>query len=188
MTPNDKIYAEVDTIVRGMTTNSGKSYVRTLCSISNSIIEMVYKDRITDYSSYEQCVKKDIADAMKKIQVFNSDTLQNEVMEQARLLKISAERECVLSCEIERLKKQILVLESKVEPVYEEFIPQKDYPVGGFFKIGNEVFKVVTGDGETCTSCEFEHYNRGYCGDFACDIGNVTAILYDVVDQEVGHE
>ena len=37
---------------------------------------------------------------------------------------------------------------------YEEYIPNKEYPIGGFFKIGNEVFKVVRGNG-SCDNCEF---------------------------------
>ena len=105
-----------------------------------------------------------------------------EVMEQARLLGMSAERECALLGEIERLKKQILVLESKVEPdpAYEEFVPLKEYPVGGFFKIGNEVFKVVTGDG-TCKNCHFSADDGGCrCFGFACD--GVNAILYDTLE------
>jgi hypothetical protein len=65
---------------------------------------------------------------------------------------------------------------------YEEFVPRKEYPVGGFFKIGNEVFKVVAVTcSEPCKNCEFN--NRGtdnMCRDFRCVWKN--AILYDTLD------
>jgi hypothetical protein len=79
------------------------------------------------------------------------------------------------------LKKQILILESKVEPEpeYEEFVPRKEYPVGGFFKIGNDVFKVVTGE-YVCTNCEFYNGCDNKCRDFSCD--GVNAILYDTLE------
>ena len=63
---------------------------------------------------------------------------------------------------------------------YEEGVPHKKYPVGGFFKIGNEVFKVVSGDG-TCKNCHFSADDGGCrCFGFACD--GVNAVLYDTLE------
>lgn len=72
----------------------------------------------------------------------------------------------------------------EVEEVYEEFVPYKEYPVGGFFKIGREVFKVVEQTG--CTRCEFDNID---CMNLICvdedrsDANSVIFILYDTLDE-----
>ena len=75
---------------------------------------------------------------------------------------------------------------------YQEFIPNKEYPVGGFFKIGNEVFKVIKTDEDFgCSYCEFysEEYDvqcRGsICADvFRTDKTPVAFILYDTLEDD----
>lgn len=70
---------------------------------------------------------------------------------------------------------------------YQEFIPNKEYPVGGFFKIGNEVFKVIKTDKDFgCSYCEFypEEYDL-QCGRSICmgvGITDVAFILYDTLE------
>jgi hypothetical protein len=241
-----------------MKTNSGKSYIKTLCTRTFDLGGMVYAYNRDKLEGYENCVKADIAVAIgilgeliesirkqefnvfkvgdlvewcscgdfekfgKSKEIYERDIcvikdidegrallqstmdddnvewslienirhyqmeyefklIRAEVMEQARLLGMSAERECALLGEIERLKKKILILESKVEPEpeYEEFVPEKKYPVGGFFKIKNEVFKIVSGVG-TCENCEFSVKGRCINSDFKCS--GVNAILYDTLE------
>ncbi len=79
----------------------------------------------------------------------------------------------------------------KHEKEYEEFVPNKEYPVGGFFKIGREVFKVVkyTGDAFRCDVCEFDDVRyQEYCENGCCtDIERqepVYFILYDTLDDD----
>jgi hypothetical protein len=70
--------------------------------------------------------------------------------------------------------------ENQLKPIYEELVPRKEYPVGGFFKIGNDVFKVVTGE-SNCENCEFHtESDLRHCRDFEC-VG-VNAILYDTLE------
>lgn len=183
MNSNHPSYESVKQIIRNMKTHPGKTYIKTLCEYAFDLGDMIYAYNHDNIEGYENCVKADIAFAIGTIYDLN-DNVQNdsEVMEQARLLGMSAERECALLGEIERMKKHVLVLESKIEPkpVYEEFVHRKEYPVGGFFKIGNEVFKVVTGE-STCENCEFlTESDPCHCRDFACD--GVNAVLYDTLE------
>lgn len=76
------------------------------------------------------------------------------------------------------------------ETEYQEFIPNKEYPVGGFFEIGNEVFKVIKTDEDFgCSYCEFypEEYHL-QCGLSRCmgvgrtDQTPVAFILYDTLE------
>lgn len=74
-------------------------------------------------------------------------------------------------------------------PEYQEFIYHKDYSIGEYFKIGKEIFKVITDMNDCCENCEF---NTGilaeYCKKFLCaeygraDMNNVCVILYDTLE------
>lgn len=74
------------------------------------------------------------------------------------------------------------------EEQYEEFVPNKEYSIGGFFKIGKEVFKVVQDKqlDPDCPNCDIE--DRCYV--FACtkwdrkDRAEVYFILYDTLDDD----
>lgn len=68
---------------------------------------------------------------------------------------------------------------------YEEYIPNKEYPLGGFFKIGSEVFKVVRDNYYTCRMCEFNVLKC--CAGKVCSAnvrtdGDVIFILYDTLE------
>lgn len=73
------------------------------------------------------------------------------------------------------------------EEEYEEFVPFKEYPVGGFFKIGKEVFKVVEDKilDKNCPNCDIE--DRCYL--FKCtkydrkDHNEVYFTLYDTLPE-----
>ena len=69
---------------------------------------------------------------------------------------------------------------------YEEYIPDKEYPIGGFFKIGNEVFKVVRDEYAKCGLCEF---STSKCPkEIRCSVmrrtstSEVCFILYDTLE------
>lgn len=79
--------------------------------------------------------------------------------------------------------------DSEYIPDYQEFVPDKEYAVGEFFKIGNEVFKVILGnDNKDCKNCEFDIYLEECCGIFKCnkcvrqDNQIVVVILYDTLE------
>ncbi len=64
---------------------------------------------------------------------------------------------------------------------------QDDIPIGGFAKVGNEVYKVVGVKG--CTLCEFIT-NRTHCEIARCstslrlDKRDVSLILYDTIPED----
>lgn len=64
---------------------------------------------------------------------------------------------------------------------------QEDIPIGGFAKVGNEVYKVVGVKG--CTLCEFIT-NRTHCEIARCstslrlDKRDVSLILYDTIPED----
>lgn len=69
---------------------------------------------------------------------------------------------------------------------YEEFVPHKEYPIGGFFKIGKEVFKVVEDTYVVCSRCDAEELFVN--GEWACEVCNqwdTQFILYDTLDDEL---
>ena len=65
----------------------------------------------------------------------------------------------------------------------EDFIPYKEYPVGGYFRIGKEVFKVVSNPYYCCSYCDINATD--HCFKMACDRteredeDSVQFILYD---------
>ena len=67
---------------------------------------------------------------------------------------------------------------------------QDDIPIGGFAKLGNEVYKVVKEEG--CTLCEFIA-SETFCDNAVCSIGcredghGVAFILYDTIPED-NHE
>lgn len=73
---------------------------------------------------------------------------------------------------------------------YQEFIPNHEYKVGDFFKIGSEVFKVVEGDGDDCTNCDvWSNSDAGchskVCSEYERDDGlDVFFILYDNISED----
>ena len=76
-------------------------------------------------------------------------------------------------------------------PEYKEFIPNKEYAVGEFFKINNEVFKVIDTlklPHNSCVYCDFNAMEVEYCNGFKCDgypvisDFNIAAILYDTLE------
>lgn len=77
----------------------------------------------------------------------------------------------------------------KQEEQYEEFVPDKEYPVGSFFKIGSEVFKVVTYNENylRCESCDLSseeytyHCDVSRCSSYERNIV-VEFILYDTLE------
>ena len=64
---------------------------------------------------------------------------------------------------------------------------QDDTPVGGFVKVGNEVYKVV--NDEWCVNCEFELLSD-LCNSAQCTSGcrhdknNISFILYDTIPED----
>lgn len=62
---------------------------------------------------------------------------------------------------------------------------QDDIPIGGFAKVGNEVYKVVKAD--FCVNCDLEY--RGQCSKAQCisedrhDGVGVSLILYDTIPE-----
>lgn len=76
-------------------------------------------------------------------------------------------------------------------PEYQEFIPDKKYAVGEFFKISKEVFKVIDVSeipNKACDYCDFSSMEVDYCSSFKCDDYpvtsdfNIAAILYDTIE------
>lgn len=71
---------------------------------------------------------------------------------------------------------------------YQEFVPDKEYSVGEFFKIDKEVFKVVGDVEDDCVSCEFLT-NNFFCNNSVCgfsermDQTSVQFILYDALEE-----
>lgn len=76
---------------------------------------------------------------------------------------------------------------------YEEFVPYKEYPVGAFFKVGNEVFKAVVYNYDSidnCYVCDLEHdsYLR-ICDSTLCSMYDrldglsCSFILYDTLEE-----
>lgn len=75
---------------------------------------------------------------------------------------------------------------------YKEFVPYEEYSIGDFFKIKNEIFKVVEfkNNSERCLECDLDtfeyHYycDTGKCSNserWARDI--VEFILYDTLEE-----
>lgn len=83
---------------------------------------------------------------------------------------------------------------SNTEDTYEDFVPYKEYHVGAFFKVGNEVFKVVVNNNydyiDSCYFCDLEHdrYIR-ICEQSLCSKHDrldglpCSLILYDTLDE-----
>lgn len=76
-------------------------------------------------------------------------------------------------------------------PEYQEFIPDKEYAVGEFFKINKEVFKVTIDNCNVkgCHLCDFNVENfEWYCTNFNCEAGRrkdmryTITILYDTLE------
>lgn len=72
---------------------------------------------------------------------------------------------------------------------YQEFVPNKEYAIGEFFKIGREVFKVVSDYSLSCNKCEFKHlsstcYSNVCEPDARFDEVPVSFILYDTLDED----
>lgn len=69
------------------------------------------------------------------------------------------------------------------ENTHEEFVPLKEYPVGSFFKVDKEVFKVVKDD---CSHCDYGGFYG--CNLVSCDMyerndnTEVSFILYDTIE------
>lgn len=82
---------------------------------------------------------------------------------------------------------------SNTEDTYEEFVPYKEYHVGAFFKVGNEVFKVVVDNYDSmdsCHVCDLEHDRCiRICDQSLCsrndrlDGLSCSLILYDTLDE-----
>lgn len=70
---------------------------------------------------------------------------------------------------------------------------QDDIPIGGFAKVGNEVYKVVNSNGN-CSYCDFNNYEisnyEDYCKEAKCsptpraDKIYVSFILYDTIPED----
>lgn len=83
---------------------------------------------------------------------------------------------------------------SNTEDTYEDFVPYKEYHVGAFFKVGNEVFKVVVDNYDSvddCLNCDFTSlYNGAACSVGRCcgierkDGLSCSFILYDTLEDE----
>lgn len=69
---------------------------------------------------------------------------------------------------------------------YQEFVPDKEYSVGEFFKIDKEVFKVVEDGRYPCESCDFSR--KSVCEGMICsdcqrsNEDSVQFILYDTLE------
>lgn len=73
------------------------------------------------------------------------------------------------------------------ETEYQEFIPNKEYAVGEFFKIHKKVFKVIEDSTHPCEDCDF--YVESICEDMICSVqqrtneDSVQFILYDTLEE-----
>ena len=60
----------------------------------------------------------------------------------------------------------------------------KDIPIGEYFTIGNEVYKCIESNNDSCNYCDFKNYFT-LCDQYACmhtegeDSKEVNFILYD---------